>query len=509
MFKYIAKRIGISFVVLLIASVLLFVLTINSGDPLKDLRESNNRNRDNLMAQRTQIMGLDRPWYVRYWDWLAGVSRCFAGSCDFGRNRSGLDVNDMLASAAASTIRLVLLSVILSIVVGVFFGVMTAIRQYSGFDYVVTFLAFVFFSLPSFVFAVLLKEYGAIRFNNWLSEPRISLTMAIVLALLFALLVQAMGGGSRRRRLITGGATFAITVVALQIISATQWIANPATESFVLEIVVGIAAAVLMTSLFTGLSNRRALACTLGTAAAVLVLLLIVQGQLWEPTWGLLAILLVAVVAIGALIGRFFGGYARGSVAWASVWTAVSVFLAACMDFMARYWTDYVALVRGRAISTTGSVTPNFKGQGVFWHEFIDTSTHLLLPTITLTLLSVASYTRYTRSSMLEVLGQDYIRTARAKGLPERTVITRHAFRNAMIPITTIVAYDFASLIGGAVITERVFGWKGMGELFITGLDQVDPAPVMAFFVVTGSIAILMNLVADIAYAYIDPRIRR
>ncbi len=126
-----------------------------------------------------------------------------------------------------------------------------------------------------------------------------------------------------------------------------------------------------------------------------------------------------------------------------------------------------------------------------------------------LTLISIASYTRYTRSSMLEVMNQDYIRTARSKGLSERVVIVKHGFRNALIPITTIVAFDFAGLIGGAVITEKVFGWKGMGDMFQTGLHNVDPAPVMAFFLVTGTAAVVMNLVADLAYAALDPRIRR
>ena len=109
---------------------------------------------------------------------------------------------------------------------------------------------------------------------------------------------------------------------------------------------------------------------------------------------------------------------------------------------------------------------------------------------------------------MMEINSQDYIRTARAKGLPERTVILRHAFRNALIPIVTIVVMDFAALIGGAIITEQVFGWKGMGELFQTGLNNVDPNPVMAFVVVTGGIAVLFNLLADVIYALIDPRIR-
>jgi peptide/nickel transport system permease protein len=86
--------------------------------------------------------------------------------------------------------------------------------------------------------------------------------------------------------------------------------------------------------------------------------------------------------------------------------------------------------------------------------------------------------------------------------------VVRHGFRNALIPFATIVAFDIGGIIGGAVITERVFGWKGMGALFQYGLDNVDPNPVMAFFLVTGSLAILFNLLADIVYAGLDPRIR-
>jgi peptide/nickel transport system permease protein len=109
---------------------------------------------------------------------------------------------------------------------------------------------------------------------------------------------------------------------------------------------------------------------------------------------------------------------------------------------------------------------------------------------------------------MLEVMNQDYIRTARAKGLTQRTVIVRHALRNALIPIATIIALDIGALIGGAVITEYVFGWSGMGQLFQQGLEAVDPNPVMAFFVVTGLLAVVFNLIADLTYASLDPRIR-
>ena len=110
---------------------------------------------------------------------------------------------------------------------------------------------------------------------------------------------------------------------------------------------------------------------------------------------------------------------------------------------------------------------------------------------------------------MLEVLNQDYIRTARSKGVSERKVITRHALRNALIPLTTIVAFDFANLIGGAVITETVFAWQGMGTLFKDGLQAADPMRVMGFFLVTGTAAVVMNMLADLAYAFLDPRISR
>jgi peptide/nickel transport system permease protein len=107
------------------------------------------------------------------------------------------------------------------------------------------------------------------------------------------------------------------------------------------------------------------------------------------------------------------------------------------------------------------------------------------------------------------VLNQDYIRTARAKGLSERAVIMRHAFRNALIPITTIVAFDFGGLIGGAIITEIVFGWSGMGKLFNDALSPIpDVNPLMGFFLVTGAVAVLFNLLADLSYTALDPRIR-
>lgn len=123
-------------------------------------------------------------------------------------------------------------------------------------------------------------------------------------------------------------------------------------------------------------------------------------------------------------------------------------------------------------------------------------------------LISFASYTRYQRGSMLEVLGQDYIRTARAKGLSERIVVVRHALRNALLPLASVVPVDVITLIGGAVITETIFGWSGMGRMFVVSLRGSEADPVMAYVMITGALAIIANLVADYLYALLDPRIQ-
>jgi peptide/nickel transport system permease protein len=109
---------------------------------------------------------------------------------------------------------------------------------------------------------------------------------------------------------------------------------------------------------------------------------------------------------------------------------------------------------------------------------------------------------------MLDTLSSDYVRTAKAKGLSTRRVIFKHAFRNALIPVTTLVALDFGALLGGAIITENVFGWSGMGTLLRNGLVQIEPNIILAATMVVAVTVVLFNILADIAYAYLDPRIR-
>ena len=185
------------------------------------------------------------------------------------------------------------------------------------------------------------------------------------------------------------------------------------------------------------------------------------------------------------------GGYERRTAVYVCVGTALAFGGFVFLDELLRNWGSFVEM-KPRPISTIGSGEPGFEGN--FWEQIWNWGVQLILPTIVLTVISLASYSRYTRSSMLETTQQDYIRTARSKGLSDRVINTRHALRNALIPITTIVAFDFAALIGGAVVTERVFGWSGMGAMFQEGLNNVDPGPVMAFYLVTGTAAVLMNM---------------
>jgi ABC-type dipeptide/oligopeptide/nickel transport system permease component len=142
------------------------------------------------------------------------------------------------------------------------------------------------------------------------------------------------------------------------------------------------------------------------------------------------------------------------------------------------------------------------------WAVFWDALKHLILPAFTLAAWPAAIIARMTRASLLESMGQDYIRTARAKGLRERTVIARHVFRNAMLPIITVAGLEFGGLLAGAVVTEQVFSWPGIGKLTVDAITNRDYQIVQGVVILVGVIFIVMNLIVDIVYVWLDPRIR-
>jgi peptide/nickel transport system permease protein len=133
---------------------------------------------------------------------------------------------------------------------------------------------------------------------------------------------------------------------------------------------------------------------------------------------------------------------------------------------------------------------------------------HLVLPSITLATVVTAGYIRYIRASMLEVLGNDYVRTARAKGLAEQVVLRRHAFKNAAIPLVTLMGLDLPRFLSGAVVVESIFAWPGMGRLFWEEAQRTDIPVLMAVLVFSSAMVVIGNLLADVGYAYLDPRIR-
>jgi peptide/nickel transport system permease protein len=140
--------------------------------------------------------------------------------------------------------------------------------------------------------------------------------------------------------------------------------------------------------------------------------------------------------------------------------------------------------------------------------DVIDRLHHLVLPVATIALVQLGSHVRYLRASMLETIGQDYMRTARAKGLAERIVVLRHGLKNAAIPLVTVVALDVPELFVGALVTEQIFGWPGMGRLFWDAATRSDYPVIMGILTVSSTLIVLANLLADVVYGYLDPRIR-
>ena len=166
----------------------------------------------------------------------------------------------------------------------------------------------------------------------------------------------------------------------------------------------------------------------------------------------------------------------------------------------------FLLSLKAGVLPTSGLVSIGMGYTG--WAMFIDKLRHLIMPAIILALPNMATVMRFTRSSMIDVLNQDYIRTARAKGLKEKVVRYKHALRNAMIPVVTIFGLSIPFLFGGAYITETIFNWPGMGSLGIAAITAREYPIVMGLNLFTSTLVLLGNLLADVMYAFVDPRIR-
>ena len=212
----------------------------------------------------------------------------------------------------------------------------------------------------------------------------------------------------------------------------------------------------------------------------------------------------VLAVAVGVWSARRPGSvFDHSSTVLSFVFFSMPVFwLAAVLKDLGIRVND---LVGRRIFFTVGEETPGLDaGLVATWADRIG---HLLLPSLTLVLISVAGWSRYQRASMIEALQADYVRTARAKGLTEGQVLRRHALRNALLPVVTVVALDFSTILGGAVLTETVFSWTGLGRMMLDAILARDFPLVQGSVLLIAIVFVLVNLAVDLLYAYVDPRI--
>ena len=326
MLAYVVRRLLAGIPVLVVASALVYLLVAVSGDPLEPLLLRSPPAPQATIDLVTERLSLDKPIWQRYLEWLRDV----VTKGHFGASvQENYDVGAQLIDRSLVTLRLVFAAMLLAVLFAVLNGVLSAVRQYSTFDYTVTFTGFVFLAMPTFWLALVLK-HAAVAFNQ-----------------------------------ATGSSTF----------------------------------------------------------------------------------------------------------------------------------------------YTIGDASPDTSGLTA-WEKITDIAGHMVLPTIALALISYAAWSRYQRAAMLDVLNSDYIRLARAKGLRWRQVLIRHGLRTALIPLTTVTALDIASVLGGAVITETVFNWNGLGRMLIRGIQLQDTNAVASWLLLAGFVVVVFNIIADVLYAVLDPRIR-
>ena len=215
------------------------------------------------------------------------------------------------------------------------------------------------------------------------------------------------------------------------------------------------------------------------------------------------------MVTLGTVFAIVFGTFTGVIAAWRRGTKTEGLTVSTALGFyaMPTQWLGLMLIIIFAGILPTGGMTNEFLLNPPFWAHVKDLASHIFLPALTLGLVLYGEYTLIVRSAMLETLGEDYILTARAKGLKPRTIVRKHALRNAMLPITTLIALSLGYIVAGAILIETVFSWPGIGRAVYDAVLQRDyPMLQGAFLVLTISV-IFFNLVADLLYFRLDPRI--
>jgi peptide/nickel transport system permease protein len=233
-----------------------------------------------------------------------------------------------------------------------------------------------------------------------------------------------------------------------------------------------------------------------------------VMEVIWQrlPNTLLLMLTAEAVIITGSLLVGIYSALRQYTIT-DNIITAISFIGYSMPIFFVALSTMYIFASKFKAwglpyLPTVGMFEPE-EGQTVsqvLWH--------MVLPVFSIAFISLAAYSRYVRSTMLEVMNQDYIRTAKSKGLPRREIVFIHALKNASLPIVTIVGLELPLLLGGAIVTERIFAWPGMGRLFIDHVSRSDTPVVMGIMMLIAVAVVVFQLITDVTYAWLDPRIR-
>ncbi|MFZ2480631.1 MAG: ABC transporter permease, partial [Propioniciclava sp.] len=338
MARFLARRLALAVGILLVLSFAIYGLLDVALDPLSDLRENPAPNREEMIANRVRLLNLDLPWYQRYLMWLGDFVRG-----DFGLAWKTMQpVGSLVQSAVATSIQLIFAATIISILTGVTIGLISALRQYTSFDYVITFISFLLYSLPVFWVAVLLKQFFAIGVNDYIAAPTINWPAVIIASVVSGLFWSGALGGRRRKKLIVFGSAFGITLLLLAALLLSGWVSNP--QIGIVGIALGsVAAALAVTSLFAGINNRRALYAAL-TAAVVgaivwwpLQWLFVLVEMNWLWMVGLLALAMVICAGIGWLYGGPDRNVSMRGAMIVGLFTSVLIFL----DRVLQTWPQY------------------------------------------------------------------------------------------------------------------------------------------------------------------------
>jgi peptide/nickel transport system permease protein len=323
MVAYIARRISVLLVILFGSSFILYNLSAIAGDPIGDLRFSDDPQVQAEVKELESFLRLDVPPPLRYFIWLRGIFGVFTGSIDFGLTRLRAPVSTEIAAAMPITIRLVLFATIFAIVLGITLGVLTALRQYSRFDYSMTFVAFLLFSLPIFWVAVLLKQYLAIRFNTFLEDPSVSTTWKLGISLVGGLFWAGLLSMKKGSFWKIFASVFVGTFVGITLLDNANWFLDPALGPILIGLI-SVAIGVGITFVSTGLQNKPALYASL-TMAPLTVISYFATASSLNSTSSIPQILSYALVTIGVavVVSLIFARVDRGPVIRTTVITSL------------------------------------------------------------------------------------------------------------------------------------------------------------------------------------------